>query len=99
MPPKRAPAVKYHAGAPQVFIFGWGSGQNGEWDTAHRYDEGKLSKDELKRFYEEDDVVAKFLGLPTAELTLGKNGRYLADAEKTYWWGGWRPAVFTVKFM
>lgn len=99
IPPRKAPAVKYHSGAQQVLILGWGDGQGGEWDKAHRYDEGRLNQDELKSFYEEDSVVSQFLGSPVAEVLLSKNARILADAEKRYWGGGWRTAIFTVKFV
>jgi hypothetical protein len=97
-PPIAAPAVKYHAGAQQLICHGYGDPLRGGWDQAHKYDEGKLTPDELIDAYKDDRAVSAVLsgGMP---FLLNSDVRILMDTEKRYWDGGWRGAVFTVKFV
>lgn len=99
MPPINAPAVKYHSAAQQLICHGFGDPQRGGWDLAHKYDEGKLTQDELANAYKSDRYVSGLLTSDVAPVMLGKDALILRETEKRYWNGGWRGAVFTVKFV
>lgn len=97
-PPLRASSVKYHAGADQLICLGFGDPLGGGWDRAHKFDEGKLSAEEIQDAYSDDERNARILGAVTAFGT-NRDADRLSSAEREYWDGGWREALFTVNYV